>query len=181
MNALYERIILYRIQKLADRKAFEVVYDSYRQRIARFLNLKISDQEVVADLLNEVFLKTWRYLRDDEPVEHLQALIFQIARTTVADYYRCRTNDQMTALDSEEAEMVPSKEVPAEQLDSKMRVERVRRALPKLKESYREAIVLRYFEEMSIEEIALALEKSPGTVRVLIHRAVSALEKLLDE
>ncbi|MFH0928705.1 MAG: sigma-70 region 4 domain-containing protein, partial [bacterium] len=50
-----------------------------------------------------------------------------------------------------------------------------------LKESYQEALILRYFDGLSFEEIAEALERSPGTVRVLVHRATKALDKLINQ
>jgi len=52
-------------------------------------------------------------------------------------------------------------------------------ALKTLKEEYREAITLHYLDELSIKEISLILQKSPGAVRVLIHRALNALKATL--
>jgi len=180
MLGLQEHILLFRIQKLRDREAFNVLYKTYAERIARFLSMKVGDPETVADLLQDVFLKAWKYLMEDEPVEHPQALFFRIARNTVVDYYR-RTDPEAISLDDEGVTEIPTPNRSNEKFDAKSEVDAVRALLAKLRESYREAIELRYFENMSIEEIAQALDKTPGTVRVLIHRAVTALETLRNE
>lgn len=180
MLGLHEHILLFRIQKLRDREAFRVLYEAYADRIQRFLSMKVGDTEVVEDLLQDVFIRAWKYLMEDEPIEHPQALFFRIARNTVVDHYR-RTDPAAISLDEDGVTEVPAPSKVTEQTDAKSEVEQVRALLGKLRESYREAIELRFFEEMSIEEIAEALDKPPGTVRVLIHRAVSALEKLRNE
>jgi RNA polymerase sigma-70 factor, ECF subfamily len=46
-----------------------------------------------------------------------------------------------------------------------------------LKDEYREVLVMRYLSEMEVGEIASALEKTPNSVRVLLHRAKKALQE----
>jgi len=53
--------------------------------------------------------------------------------------------------------------------------------LPELKEEYREVIIMRYINELSIKEIAEILDKSKGNVRVLIYRALSVLRELMNQ
>ena len=52
--------------------------------------------------------------------------------------------------------------------------------LPELKDEYREVIILRFVNELSIKEVADILEKSKGNTRVLIFRALKALKELLE-
>lgn len=180
MLGLQEHILLFRVQKLRDREAFNVLYKSYASRIARYLSMKVGDAETVEDLLQDVFLRAWKYLGEDEPVEHPQALFFRIARNAIVDHYR-RTDPEALSLDEDGVIEVAAPFQTYDRFDAKSEVDLVRHLLGKLRESYREAIELRYFENMSIEEIANALDKTPGTVRVLIHRAVTALEALRKE
>lgn len=174
MRTLQERILLFRIQKLRDERAFGELYDLYKKRIARFVALKVSDSNTVDELVSDVFVKAWKYLLEDEPVSYPQALLFRIARTTVADYYRARNTDYVGL--SEDVEDAVQSELP-EKTDAKLEEKLVRDMLNLLHESYREALVLRYFEQMSVAEIAEALDKTPGTVRVLLHRAEKALQE----
>ncbi len=50
--------------------------------------------------------------------------------------------------------------------------------LAELKDEYREVIMLKYVDELSVSEIARILDKSNGNVRVLIFRALNALKKI---
>ena len=52
--------------------------------------------------------------------------------------------------------------------------------LPELKDEYREVIILRFVNELSIKEVAEILDKSKGNTRVLIFRALKALKELLE-
>jgi RNA polymerase sigma-70 factor (ECF subfamily) len=49
-----------------------------------------------------------------------------------------------------------------------------------MKDEYRELIVLRYLNDMSVREIADALQKTPNNVRVALHRARNALKRVAD-
>lgn len=179
MPTLNERFLLFRIQKMKDRRAFDVLYGAYLERIARFIGMKVPDQATADELTNEVFIKLWKYLIEDEPISYLKALIYRIARTMIADFYRARQM-QTVSLNDDQALEVPSKDLPLpDRMDQIIEKEKLKRALGQLKESYREAVTLRYLDEMTIEEVAEALEKTPGTVRVLIHRALKALEEII--
>lgn len=57
--------------------------------------------------------------------------------------------------------------------------DRLRAVLADLPERQREAVVLRFFEEMSVEETAAAMDCAPGTVKATVHQALRALRKRL--
>ena len=59
--------------------------------------------------------------------------------------------------------------------------ERVLKAVEKIDEKYKEILLMRYIEEMSIKEIGDILDKSQNHVSVMIHRGVEKLKKLLKE
>ena len=53
--------------------------------------------------------------------------------------------------------------------------------MQEIKEEYREVIIFRFINELSIKEIAEILDKTKGNVRVLVYRALKALKELLSE
>ena len=65
------------------------------------------------------------------------------------------------------------------QLDSEAEIQNLEIVLRRLKDEYREVIILRYLEELSIPEIATVLSKSKGSVRVLIHRALKVVKEII--
>jgi RNA polymerase sigma-70 factor (ECF subfamily) len=58
--------------------------------------------------------------------------------------------------------------------------EELRLTLEQLREDYRTVLVLRFLSELSPEETAQVMGRSPGAVRVLQHRALAALRSMLD-
>ncbi len=119
-----------------------------------------------------------------------RAFLYQIARNLVIDYYRQnrkREDDEKGSSKnfpqtkvSLEKVVVPDKEMRADEraiLESQ--VEEVKNALKGMKEEYQNVIIWYYLDELTSAEIADLLEKPESSIRVLIHRAVSALRKNL--
>ncbi len=73
--------------------------------------------------------------------------------------------------------IIDEKQDLVEKIELASDLEEVKKALQKIREEYREIIVLRFVEEMSVKETAEILGKSEGAVRVLLHRAVAALKE----
>jgi RNA polymerase sigma-70 factor (ECF subfamily) len=176
---LQNKILLSRL-KAKDPEAFAELYDGYASRIYRFIYFKVSSVVEAQDLTAEVFLKTWQYLSNEENAEikNLNAWLYHLARNVVIDWYR-KQNKQPLALD-EQAEEAAVEET-TEKINLNWEMEQVTAALRQLKDEYREVLVMRYLDELEIVEIAKALEKSRGAVRVLIHRALRALQELVDK
>jgi RNA polymerase sigma-70 factor (ECF subfamily) len=66
-------------------------------------------------------------------------------------------------------------------IDRASDIAQIKSKLPLLKEEYREIIVLKFVNDLDIDEISEVTGKTKGNVRVLLHRALSALKDLLEE
>ncbi len=183
-----ETILFSKIKK-KDKEAFIKAYDLYVDKIYRFVFFKVKSKEEAEDLTSEIFLKAWHYIQDNSVKDYktLKALFYRIARTTVIDHYRKKISEHEHSLQVilEDQERQIDIEDKQQNVDHKVEIEmemsRVEKKMLELKDEYREIIVLRYIEELSISEIAKILDKPKGNVRVLIHRALKALKKLLRE
>ncbi len=171
--------------KSRDREAFIKVYDEYVKDIYRFVYFKVGREEEAQDLTSMIFLKAWNYIQSNSLSDSktLRALVYKIARTSVIDHYRESGNKLEVSLDDEEhpVEIIDEKQNPAEDLDKSADLALVRRQLPLLKEEYREIIVLRFVDDLTLEEIADVTGKSRGNVRVILHRALAALKELVEK
>lgn len=185
MSALQDKILFAKL-KARDQDAFMQAYDIYVDKIYRFIFYKVGNSDDAQDLSSAVFLKAWNHVQQNSLTDFktLPALFYRIARTTVIDHYRKRSNqDESLSLDDPEHELdLPdeSHNLPA-QFDLAADLQIINEKLPELKEEYREIIVLRFVDELSINEIAEVLEKNKGNVRVLLFRALAALRELLGE
>ncbi|MFA5187863.1 MAG: RNA polymerase sigma factor [Patescibacteria group bacterium] len=181
-NIFKEKYLLFRA-KNKDSEAFARVYDFYVDRIYRFVFFKINRPDEAQDITSEVFLKTWQYIIDGKKINNLNALFYKIARNLVIDHYR-KASAQDVSLENIKADAEEIKELADEQInkiDKKIQVEKIEEKLRGLKDDYREIIILRYIEDLSIGQIAEIVEKKKGAVRVILYRALNALKDLMGE
>lgn len=178
MQLFNESIVLYRISK-GDTESFAQVFDRYHEKIYRFVYLKLPRQQDAEDIAAEVFLKVWDHIKAGKKITSLQAFVYQVARNLVVDFYR-RQGAPTESIDEGEIVIADRSDLSLEEkMVLKGDMARIEGALRKLKDAYREVIVLHYLNELSLVETAHAIEKSPGATRVLLHRGMRALKNIL--
>ncbi len=181
LEGLKEKFLLFKVLNQKDKKAFGELYNIYRDRLYRFIFFKVSSAEDSGELTNDVFFKVWRFIQNGGEISSFAALLYSTARNAVNDYYRQKgaptigadylenlEDPQIAAADLEQVEI---------SLEKEFDENRLLEALKGLKDEYREVVVMRYLDEMSFRDIAQALGKTEGNVRVLVHRATEALKK----
>jgi RNA polymerase sigma-70 factor (ECF subfamily) len=164
--------------KKEDPSAFEAIVLRYQDRIHNLCRYMLRDFRDAEDAAQDVFLKVFRSLKDFRPEASLYTWIYRIAVTTCLDYIRKSRRE--TLRNEPLVEDLPSdKPFPDRIYESKERTEAIQRALQKLPEKLRAAIVLKEIEELSYEEIAEVLHTSAGTVKSRISRARDKLRHFL--
>ena len=175
--------ILYTKIKRRDQEAFLKAYDLYADDIYRFLYFKVGNEEEARDLVSATFLKVWNYIQDNNLKDYktLKAFLYKVARNLAIDHFR--TKKEQVSLETENG----PREIPDPAEDLLRRAEiaadfaLVLKKMNELKDEYREAIILRYINELSIGEVAEVMDKSRGNVRVLLYRALKALREMMEE
>ena len=136
--------------------------------------LRVGRPEDADEITNEVFLRSWEYMTAQQ-VENVTALFFRIARNLIADHYRKSGRTvPLTPIMEDNLAAPGSIEHDAQVKEEMSDLVEIMKGL---KDEYREVLELRYQDEMSIDEIAELLGKTPNAVRVLLHRAKQALKK----
>ncbi|NMC51432.1 RNA polymerase sigma factor [Candidatus Kuenenbacteria bacterium] len=182
INKWQESKLLKRL-KNGDEESFRKIYDFFVDRIYKYVFLKIGSKEKTEEIVQDVFLKFWRFAKDEEnKVSDLSAFIYSIARSMIADHYR--NEGKVDAVVSFEEtiiteEEIVSESVLSEEIDISIDLEKVSAALTKLSQVYQDLIIMKYIEEMSNKEIAEILGKEEGNIRVLAHRAIKQLRAIL--
>lgn len=185
LDSLGEKLISERAQA-GEKEAFAEIYDFYVVKIFRFIYLKTNSKETAEDLTSEVFLKSWKYIKDgrennrnEVKLDKISSFLYKIARNLVIDFYR-KKQALTFEINKEISETVKdqSQDILAE-ISAKQEVEEMMKVLKQLKDEYQEVILLRYVEELSMREMVEITGKTEGALRVLLHRAVKSLEKAL--
>jgi RNA polymerase sigma-70 factor (ECF subfamily) len=158
------------------RKIYSDIYDKNVAKIYRFILFKVKSAEIAEDLTSEVFLRGWESFKEDrDKIENVQAFLYRVARNLLADHYRHESKAPLVSVD-EASPIIDQGQDLEEQSFLWSDMERVKTALAEIHEEYREVIILYYLDELKASEIAQILDRSEVAVRVLIHRALTALK-----
>ena len=160
--------------------AFGELYERYVQTIFRFVYVRLDDRRDAEDLTEEVFLRVWQSLPNyrEQGVPFL-AFLFRIARNAVIDFYRSsKSSGHQESIEDSLVQDLHSD--PGEQAITNLEHQELRQVLDNMREDYRMVLVLRFLSELSPEETAQVMGRSTGAVRVLQHRALSALRNILE-
>jgi RNA polymerase sigma-70 factor (ECF subfamily) len=163
-----------------DASAFGQLYDHYQPMIYRFVAVKVSRREEAEDITHQVFMSAWLNVKSYQHRGHpFSSWLYQIARNQVIDFYRSRRSDTpIDAIDPEYFAVATSAEFA---IPMKLEVEAVRQAMKKLKPEYEDVIILRFIEDLSLKEVAGVLGKTEGAVKLMQHRAMRELKKILKD
>lgn len=165
-----------------NQEVFAKVYDKNIKDIYRFIYFKVSNKEEAQDLSSTVFLKAWNYIQNNNIDHHssIRALLYKIARNLVIDYYRQKK--EKLSLDNEDKHIqIADVNDILSNIDSDKQISLIIKNLYLLKEEYREIIILRFVNQLELSEIAKILKKSKGNVRVILHRALGSLRKIVKD
>ena len=159
--------------------AFGLLYDHYQPQIYRFVFLKVSRREEAEDLTHQVFLNAWQNIRKYQDLGFpFSSWLYRIARNAVIDFYRGQK--ETVNFDEVDPQLFATQLTTSEFVDERLEMSRVLAAVRKLKPEYQDVIIMRFIEDLAPKDVALALEKSEGAVKLIQHRALKQLQILLD-
>ena len=164
-----ERLLVERAK--SDPHAFGELYDRHVQQIYRFVYSRLREQGAAEDVTSEVFVRAMRSLpRYQDTGRPFTAWLYQIAANLVNDRYRsARPTSDIDEAYGLSAPLPEMHELAAR----RDLIRRIGTVIDTLPPAQRTAMVLKFQEDMKIEDIAAALGKSEGAVKLLIHRGVT--------
>jgi len=164
-----ELMVLY---QRGDIEAFNCLYDKYKSLVYGYLYKRVNNRTDVDEIFQDVFLRLHKSRSRYKSEFPFKPWLFAVQRNSLIDYFRKKRKEYNDVpLDS--LEMYSS----ALQFEDKHSIDGL---LPKdagLNKNQRQAIVLRYGEDFSFEEIARMLETSSSNARQLVSRALKRLRK----
>ena len=165
---------------------FTTLYTKYVDDVYQFLlprtGFNVTQTE---DLTQEIFAAIYKGLAGFHGFCSERTWVFRIARNRLNDYYRrCYAAPDQISLESNEAltnTLCDTQNMPASWMDETFRQEQVRACLEKLPIAYQTVLILKYFDEYSVKEIAAIVGRSPKAVESLLQRARKTFKKFYRE
>lgn len=162
-----EKLILFKIRAFKDQKAFAVLLSKHTPALQRFLKSKLPTKEDAEDAFSITIYRFWNYLTAAE-VESVSGLLFTIARSSVAEFYRSKKVEQVSLEGFDKGVN--------ERLDEKLDArELIKKELKELDDETREIVVMKFLEGWRVKDIAKHLGKSEGATRTAIYRVIKKI------
>ena len=170
-----------------DPAAYSELMKLYRDPLYFMLYEKVSDQELAKDLTIESLGKAFQKLHLYTPDYTFSTWLFTVARNHCIDYLRkhklptISIDKMMLDEDGKRTnfDLVSNNLNPEQKMEKKQRIAFLRQIVDQLKPVYRGLVKMRYFKELSYEEIAETLDIPIGTVKAQLHRSREQLFKIL--
>lgn len=159
--------------KKGKEEAYRELVDTYGNRLLRTFFLMIRDEKEAEDIVQESFIKVFKYIKGFKGNSSLYTWIYKIGQNTIRDRYKDKTIEipyEDYSLSGENIEEI---------IISKENREILKEELNKLNFIYREVLVLFYFDDFSIKEISKILGEKEGTVKSKLSRGRSKLKENL--
>lgn len=160
-----------------DPDAFAQLFDQYSRRLFQTAYLIIGDRTAAEDVLQEAFLQTFRSLHQLREHGAFPAWLYRTAVREAQRRSRSMQSERffLRSLAKQRPVTAPDIALPSAQR------ELVRSALDRLPELHRTAVILHYFADRPLQEIAATMGVPEGTVKSWLHRAKRKLADLLGE
>jgi RNA polymerase sigma factor (sigma-70 family) len=169
-----------------DQQAYATLMKRYKKAVYFMILKMIRDADDAEDLTMEAFAKAFRNLERFKKDYTFSTWLFRIATNNAIDFIRKKRLKTMSlnntlsddSGNSVNIDVEDDDNNPQDQYIRSQRIDMVRIFVDKLPAKYRKLVQLRYFDELSYEEIAVELDKPLGTVKAQLHRSRELLYEI---
>lgn len=172
-----ERLTLLAIEmKEGERRATEALYNELSPKVYGFLFARTGEKEVSEDLMQRIFIKLIEKIASyDREKGRFTVWFWRIVHNALVDYYREKKETPFSILGEEVVESLAIAE--AAKIEEKMQCDKIKSFLETLASADRTLFEMRYISEMSYKDIASALARSEGSLRVTALRVRGKIRK----
>lgn len=161
-------------------KEFDNLYAQYSEAIFRYFAFRLNNKDEALDLTQETFVKIWNaYFRLEREIDNPKALLYKIAHNILVNRYE-RVKKNYSLDEIIELEQEPDDHESKENIINFSEGSILNENLLRLDPQDREIIYLRYYQDLSIKEVAEIVGSNENSVSVKIHRILEKLKKIYE-
>ena len=184
LRDLSDEELILEFQKNNTEDAFNILVQRYKNPLTNFVFRFLGDYTACADVVQETMIKVYRYKDSYNSVAKFSTWVYTIAGNLARTEYRRQRRQNIFSI-NDYGEEHQTYDLPDETYrpdvatDSGIKDEIIQKTLLKVKEAYREAVILRDIQGLSYEEISEILGVNEGTIKSRINRGRAQLQELL--
>ena len=165
-----EEVFLVKRATKGDRQSFEKLMDIYFDRLCREAYIRCKYEEDVKEIVQETIYKAYRNIRSLKEPQYFKTWLSRILINVANDYLR---NKGMVDLELDETSYV--KEVV---IEDKIEIKiDLYNAIDELEDKYKDAVILRYIDDLKIEDISKILDRPVNTIKTHLRKALKDMKK----
>ena len=138
-------------------KEFLSAYDTNSDAIYRHIFFRVHDKDLASDLVQETFMKVWRYIAEGGKIDNMRAFLYRTAHNLIIDHYRSKQTLSLEGLAEDGFEAEDTSQSGTETVAE---LNQFMSALAKIPKDYRESVTMRYIDELLPEEISKTIGES---------------------
>ena len=150
-------------------------YRDYQLGLGQHSLFKVNNRALSEDLVQDTFLKTWKYLVRGGKIDVMKAFLYHVLNALIIDEYR---KHKTVSLDVLVENGFEPKEDGAEQIINKLDSKNAIFMIARLPIKYQQVMRMKYVQNLSLKEMAQAVGQSKNTLAVQINRGVQMLKKI---
>lgn len=148
-------------------------HDQFADVIFRHCFFRISDRDKAKDITQETFIRLWKYIIEGNEIANPRAFLYKIANNLIIDEYRKKETSSLDHM-REEYGFDVGYDV-RKDIEVRDEHERLLAMIKTLPNQYREALVMRHVDGLSVKEIARITGETGNVISVRIHRAIEKI------
>ncbi|MFA6486143.1 MAG: RNA polymerase sigma factor [Candidatus Magasanikbacteria bacterium] len=168
------------VVRTKNKELYSEIIRRYQVKLTHYLRRFIHSHDELEDVLQEVFIKSYRNLNGFDISKKFSSWIYRIAHNEAINHIK-KYSKELLRLDDEDWDRADKAIDMAGAIDTAMARQKIERELARMKSKYSEPFILCYFEQKSYDEISEILHLPPSTVGVRIMRAKNILKKVITQ
>lgn len=159
-----------------DEQAFSKLYEMYLPRIFAYVTRRICDRDEAEDIVSNIFLRVVENIGNFNPEKSsFKTWIYTITTNMMIDYFRSHGKKKTEKIEVAH-DIASSGPSPVEQAVKSHDKDFTHMIIGKLPTRHQQLLLLKFFSDLNVEELAHALGVTPNNVSVMTHRALAAFE-----
>jgi len=160
-----------------DHERFLEEYSRHADAIFRYCLLRVGKREEAYDVTQETFFRAWRYIADGKNVESFRPFFYKTAKNVIIDFFRRKKLISLEYILQEGGGALLEHDALSLNGEDAIIAREAIDFINHLEKTYKDPVILRYVEGMSVQEIAETLNESENVISVRIHRGIKKIKE----